>query len=323
LPLSRDASEPPTPRAPEPPYTNPVTLPVLTAVALLAGDARQDCSEPLALGRKAYEARQYEQAAQQFARALESCGAGAPVLLALGQAQLLAQHPAEALTTLDRIPPSDSEYPAALKVKAKALYLLRRDAEAVDALKLAATRTPSDAEIPYDLGRIYYQIGRHADAAAAFRQATTLDPRAYKAWDNLGLAMEALGDVAQAQQHYLKAVALVHKDHPRYDVVYANFADLLIKQGDYRRAFDLAAEAAQRNPDEPRNFFLGGKALVQLGRDDVSIKWLEQAARLNPDYPEPLYVLAQVYRRLGRTDDAARTLKAFQTASARAPRERR
>jgi len=34
-------------------------------------------------------------------------------------------------------------------------------------------------------------------------------------------------------------------------------------------------------------------------------------------------VLAQVYRRLGRTDDAARTLKAFQTASARAPRERR
>jgi tetratricopeptide (TPR) repeat protein len=282
-----------------------------------------DCQEALAHGRKAYEALQYEQAAQQFARALESCGAGAPLLLALGQAQLLAQRPADALTTLDRIPPGDADYPAALKVKAKALYLLRRDAEAVESLKQAASRTPQDAEIPYDLGRIYYQIGRHADAAAAFRQATTLDPRAYKAWDNLGLAMEALGDVAQAQQHYLKALALVHKDHPRYDVVYANFADLLIKQGDYRRAFDLAAEAAERNPDEPRNFFLGGKALVQLGRDDVSIKWLEQAARLNPDYPEPLYVLAQVYRRLGRTDDAARTLKAFQTASARAPRERR
>ena len=252
-----------------------------------------------------------------------SCGSSSPLLLALGQAQLLAQRPADALTTLERIPPGDSDYPTALKVKAKALYLLHRDAEAVDSLKQAASRTPLDAEIPYDLGRIYYQIGRHADAAAAFRQATTLDPRAYKAWDNLGLAIEALGDVAEAQQHYLKALALVHKDHPGYDVVYANFADLLIKQGDYRRAFDLAAEAAQRNPDEPRNFFLGGKALVQLGQDEVSIKWLEQAARLNPDYPEPLYVLAQVYRRLGRTDDAARTLKAFKTASARAPRERR
>jgi cytochrome c-type biogenesis protein CcmH/NrfG len=55
----------------------------------------------------------------------------------------------------------------------------------------------------------------------------------------------------------------------------------------------------------------------------VSVKWLEQAAALNPDYPEPLYVLAQVYRRLGRTDDASRALKAFQTANARTPRERR
>jgi tetratricopeptide (TPR) repeat protein len=98
---------------------------------------------------------------------------------------------------------------------------------------------------------------------------------------------------------------------------------MLIKQGNYPRAFDLAAEAAQRNPDEPRNFFLAGKALVQLGRDDVSVKWLEQAAALNPDYPEPYYVLAQVYRRLGRTEDAARALKAFQAANARTPRERR
>jgi tetratricopeptide (TPR) repeat protein len=282
-----------------------------------------DCQDAHALGRKAYEARQYDQAAQQFARALESCGGSAALLLALGQAHLLARHPAEALATLNRIQASDSDYPAALKVKAKALYLLRRDTEAIDSLKLASARTPQDAEIPYDLGRIYYQIGRHADAAAAFRQSITLDPRGYKAWDNLGLATEALGDVAQAQQHYLKALALVHKDHPRYDVVYANFAELLIKQGDYRRAFDLAAEAAQRNADEPRNFFLAGKALVQLGQDGVSVKWLEQAAALNPDYPEPLYVLAQVYRRLGRTDDASRALKAFQTASARTPRERR
>ena len=134
-----------------------------------------------------------------------------------------------------------------------------------------------------------------------FAARSRLDPGAYKAWDNLGLATEALGDPAQAQQHYLKALALVHKDHPRYDVVYANFADLLIKLGNYQRAFDLAVEAAQRNPDEPRNFFLAGKALVQLGRADISVRWLERAIALNPDYPEPHYVLSQVYRRLGRT----------------------
>jgi tetratricopeptide (TPR) repeat protein len=211
----------------------------------------------------------------------------------------------------------------ALKVKAKALYFLARDPEAEDTLKRAAARAPDDAEIPYSLGRMYYQQGRHAEAAESFRRATALDARDYKAWDNLGLASEALGDVAQAQQHYLKAISLVYKDHPEYDVVYANFADLLIKLGTFQRAFDLASEAAHRNPNEPRNFFLGGKALLQAGRSDLSLRWFEQAIKLNPDYPEPQYLLSLAYRKLGRIEDADRMLTSFQAAAARAPKERR
>jgi tetratricopeptide (TPR) repeat protein len=296
----------------------------VTFLILLAVFATgQECQEAQTLGRREYDARRYEQAALHFARAVTACGPSAPVLLALGQAQLLARRPADALTTLDRIPVDDSDYVQALKVKAKALYLLRRDPGAEEALKRAAIRAPGDAEIPYDLGRIYYQQGKHQQAAESLRRATVLDPRAYRAWDNLGLACEALGDDAQAQQHYLKAIALVHKDHPHYDVVYANVAELLIRLGKPQRAFDLAAEAAQRNADEPRNLFLAGKALVHLGRSDLSVRWFEQAIVLNPDYPEPHYQLAQAYRKLGRLADAEQALKAFQAASARAPKERR
>ena len=97
----------------------------------------------------------------------------------------------------------------------------------------------------------------------------------------------------------------------------------MIKLGDFQRAFDLAVEAAQRNPGEPRNFFLAGKALVQLGRNDLSVRWFEQAIALNADYPEPHYLLSQVYRRLGENGDAERALKSFQAAAARAPKERR
>jgi len=300
-----------------------VILPVVLTAIVLAGNSGDDCQEAQTLGRKAYESRQYDQAAQHFARALKACGDSPALLLASGQAQLLSQHPAEAIAALDRIAAADSNYVAALKVKAKALYLLQKDREAETVLQRAAERARGDAEIPYDLGRMYYQQQRHAEAAEAFRKATVLDPLAYKAWDNLGLAAEALGDVAQAQQHYLKALALVHKDHPRYDVVYANFADLLIKLGNYQRAFDLAVEAAQRNPDEARNLFLAGKALVQLGRADLSVRWFERAVALNADYPEPHYLLWQAYRKLGRDADAERALKSFQAASARAPKQRR
>lgn len=283
----------------------------------------QGCQEEQALARRAYEERRYEQAAEHFARATRACGSTPPLLLALGQAQLLASRPADALASLERIRPEDPDYVPALKVKARALYLLARDRDAEETLKGAAAHAPADAEVPYNLGRIYYQQGRHAEAADAFRRATEIDPRAYRAWDNLGLASEALGDVEQAQKHYLKAVALVYKDHPEYDVVYANFADLLIRVGNFQRAFDLAVEAAERNRNEPRNFFLAGKALLQLGRTDLSLRWFEQAIALNPDYPEPHYLLSQAYRALGRTADAERALKSFQAAAARAPKVRR
>lgn len=283
----------------------------------------QDCQEAQARARGAYDERRYDAAAQDFARAVTACGPNASLLLALGQAQLLARHPADALASLDRIQTDKPEYVPALKVKAKALYLLARDADAEDTLKRASARAPEDAEIPYSLGRIYYQQSRHAEAAEMFRRATAMDARDYKAWDNLGLASEALGDVAQAQQHYLKAISLVYKDHPEYDVVYANFADLLIKLGNFQRAFDLAAEAAQRNPGEPRNFFLAGKALVQAGRSDLSVRWFEQAIKLDPDYSEPHYLLSQAFRKLGRVVDADRELKSFEAATTRAPKERR
>lgn len=283
----------------------------------------QPCESLVALARQAYESRQFGEASAMFSRAVSECGATAPLLVGLAQSQLLARDVAAALSTLDRALALDPASVPALKVRSKALYLASRDREAEDALRTAATLAPRDAEIPYDLGRIYYQQGRHPQAAEAFRRAIALDARAYKAWDNLGLALEALGDPAQATRCYLEAMAIARTDQPRYDVVYANLADLLLKQGNFQKAFDAAVEAAERNPADPRSFFLAGKALVQLERPDVALKWLEQARALDPDYAEPHYLLAQAYRRLGRQDDAARALAAFKAAANRAPSVRR
>ena len=102
----------------------------------------QACEEAQALGRRAYEERNFSDATVQFTRAVDACGASTPLLLALAQAQLLAQHPADALTSLDRIAADDPEYVHALKVKAKALYLLGRGRDAEAALKTAATLAP-------------------------------------------------------------------------------------------------------------------------------------------------------------------------------------
>jgi tetratricopeptide (TPR) repeat protein len=283
----------------------------------------QECQDLVARGREAYERRNYADATSAFENAIARCGADEPLLLALAQSRLFARQVPAALDTLERLLALNGRNVDALKLKARALYLAGRDADAERVLNAAAALAPGDDEIVYDLGRIYYQQNRYRDAAAQFQRAITLNPRSHKAYDNLGLTTEALGDVPQAIRHYLKAIDLVHKDHPHYDVVYANLADLMLKLGEYWKAFDLAAEAAQRNPDDARNLFLTGKALVKMERFDISLKWLERAVALDPSYPEPRYVLAQTYRRLGRAADAERELNAFQQARARAPAVRR
>jgi tetratricopeptide (TPR) repeat protein len=298
-------------------------LPVALAVSAQAGIADPSCDAQIARAREAYERHAYEQARTDFAAAVTMCGERPPLLLALAQAELLARHADAALATLLRLEALEPLDVAAMKVRAKALYVSARDLDAERTLLAAAEKAPADAEIPYDLGRIYYQQQRHQDALRAFRQATTLDARAYKAWDNLGLTAEALGDVAAATRHYATAMAIAQADAPSYDVVYANYADLLIKEGDYRRAFDAAAEAAQRNPRDPRNLLLAGKALIRLEAVEVGIKWLTQAVALDPDYPEPHYLLARAYRQVGKPEEARAAMAAFQSASARAPQVRR
>jgi len=293
------------------------------AVSAQAGAATVPCDTEVARARQAYEHHQYEQARAAFTAALIACGDQPALLLALSQSQLLSRDAAGALATLGRLETLGPLDVPGLKVRARALYVSARDRDAELTLLAAAARSPDDAEIPYDLGRIYYQQQRHEDARRAFERAIALDPRAYKAWDNLGLTWEALGDAAAATRHYAKAMALSQASAPTYDVVYANYADLLIKEGQYQRAFDAAAEAAQRNPRDARNFLLAGKALVRIGASDVAVKWLTQAATLDPDYPEPHYLLARLYRQLGKPEQAEAAMTAFQAASARAPQVRR
>jgi len=294
---------------------------VFLLLALLTSG--QECQDLVKHGRDAYDRRGYADATSAFEAAAARRGATGPLLLALAPAQLLPQQVPAALDTLDRLLALNGHNVDALKVQARALYLAGRDADAERALAAAAALAPTDDEIVYDRGRMYYQQRRYGDAAAQFQRALALNPRSHKAYDNLGLASEALGDVPQAVRYYLKAIELAQRSHSQYDVVYGNLADLMLKLGEYQKAFDLAAEAAERNPDDARNLFLTGKALVKMERLDISLKWLERAVALDPSYPEPRYVLAQAYRRLGRAADAERELKAFQEARARAPAVRR
>ena len=64
----------------------------------------------------------------------------------------------------------------------------------------ARSRNPDDAAFPYWLARIDYDERRYADAISRFKESVKLDPKFVKGYDNLGLSLEANGDLQEAMQ---------------------------------------------------------------------------------------------------------------------------
>lgn len=299
-------------------------LTVIHVFALLAATS-SSCDLSLERARQQLMAQRYDLAVGAFQQAIVLCPQErhASLLLNLARAQLAAQHIADCLHSLDGLLGMERRNVAALKLRADALYLLGQEDEAERSLLTAIEIDPKDPELVYSLGRIFYQEHRYSEAVRRFSDALRLNPKSYKAHDNLGLCYEALNDDQQAIREYMKALDLVYKDHPEYDWPYGNLAGLMLKKGEYQKAFELAAEAAYRNPRSARNCYLTGKALVKLDKWELSLRWLKRAAELDPAYADPHYLLASVYKKEGRRDKAASELETFQRITATQPRERR
>lgn len=258
-----------------------------------------------------------------FSSAALWCAPACRLSLASAQANINAQRLAPALSDTERCLAEEPLHSAALVLKGNVLYLLGRDAEAITLLENLVRREPFNMEGRYALGRVYYFNARPDPACAQFEAVVTAQPGHYRAWDNLGLAREAAGRVPEAIQAHIRAIALVATEHREYDWAHANLAELLMKEDDNRRAFSLAVEAAERNPQSSRNFYLAGKALTRLEQWPKAERWLRRSAELDPTDAAPHYLLARLYRRLDRLDEADVERKLFLDLQSKAPDKRR
>ena len=232
---------------------------------------------------------------------------------------LAGQEFAQALIAVEEVLARNPADLTALKLKADIHYLLNDDGNAERTLLSGLRIDPEHVDLNYALGRIYSQQTRYDAAIQQFEKVLRIQPGSYKAHDNLGLCYEHLNQPERAIRSYSKAIELVHKDAASYDWPYANLANLLLNQGEYKQAFNLAAEAAQKNPQSARNYYLTGKALVRLEQGDKSLRWLKRSIELDPEYPEPHYLLGQVLRKTGRVEEADQEFARFKELRAKAP----
>jgi tetratricopeptide (TPR) repeat protein len=307
--------------------------------------------------RNAMSTREYPLAARRFEEAFDACPDNRQILLGLAQAQVLgrafdkaigtaerylvsdrgsvegrvilanayfmAQRPKDALAEAELVLTDHPEQAAALKIRGNAAYLLGEFDKAKNTFIRLLDRHPADEDGAYMLGRIYYQEGYLDLAIGQFDRVLKINPSPFKALDNLGLCYQAMGDYDRAMRYFLTAIKLVEKDHPEYEWPYTNVADLLLKNGDAQRAFDAAVKASNRNPMSARSFYIGAKALEQLGKTELSLNWLQRAVAVDATSSESWYMLSRVYRKLQQDDKAEEALQKFRELKAKEPARRR
>jgi eukaryotic-like serine/threonine-protein kinase len=137
------------------------------------------------------------------------------------------------------------------------------------------------ADATSNLGAAYFQLHRYADSAAAFEQATQLDPPNYVFWGNLGDAYYwAPGRRAEATAAYGKAIALGQEKlrvNPREAEVLSSLAMYHAMRGERKPALDKLDGALRLKPKSPDLLFNAGIVYQQLDDTPHALDALEKA----------------------------------------------
>ncbi len=148
--------------------------------------------------------------------------------------------------------------------------------KAIDPLRKSLAIRPSYAG--YDnLGAAYYGLKRFADAAAAFDEATKLDPQQYVTWGNLGSALYYGGQKEQAMGPERKAAELALEElkvNPRDPDVLSRLAEYYSMLDDRKQSLFYLAQALQYGHNDKEILLDAAEVYNHLGESGLAIEWL-------------------------------------------------
>ncbi|HVT93055.1 MAG TPA: tetratricopeptide repeat protein [Bryobacteraceae bacterium] len=171
----------------------------------------------------------------------------------------------------------------------------------LDALNRAE---PSSPLYIYWLGRIDYGQRRYDAAVARFQRVIELDPRSYRAYDNLGLAFDMQGKSEDAEAALEKGVELNRAQPKPSPWPPENLGFLLLRLQKYAGAERALREALKYDPDLAIAHYHLGRVLEAENRNEVAAAEYRAAMELDTASAEPCYSLGRLYRKMSRMKDA-------------------
>jgi predicted O-linked N-acetylglucosamine transferase (SPINDLY family) len=177
------------------------------------------------------------------------------------------------------------------------------------ALACARAGAPGLAVLSATRGEVLLDMGRAADALAAFDQALAQDSGLAAAWNNRGLALNALGQPEQALESFARAAALA----PASPDPLANHGDMLKQLRRHEEALASFARALALDPTHSTTLYNRAAALAEMGRTEDAIADYSKVLARHPGFAEALFARSHLLARKGEVkaalDDVTRLMQ--------------
>lgn len=134
-----------------------------------------------------------------------------------------------------------------------------------------------------NLGTLYFEDARYAEAADAFEKALAINDEDYRLWGHLAWSYASSFDAARAVQPFRRAAELGEKqlektpDDPNLLACLAGFHGMT---GDRDRALELIERAVRLDPQDPTVIARVGETLEDLGDREHALQWIGRALEL-------------------------------------------
>ncbi len=133
-----------------------------------------------------------------------------------------------------------------------------------------------------NLGSMYFEDARFAEAASTFRRALALDDSDYELWGGLAWSYASGVDAAKAEEPFRKAAGLAEIELARTPLdptLVAQLAGYYGMLGKRERGLELIETAVRLQPQDPIAIATIGETLEDLGDRERALEWIDLALR--------------------------------------------
>jgi len=223
----------------------------------------------------------------------------------------LADRIKESITELSKSLQLNLNDADAHKILGLDLTMIQRDDLAEAEFEEAVRLDPRSAEMHYFLARHYMGQSRYPLAKSELETAIRLDPAYMKAYENLAITFDRMGNAGEALRLYLNAVALDKQQAEGWERPYLDLARFYDEQNNPDAALTYIRKALARNPKSDESFFELAKIEREKADWHAALDALQKAIVINPYQAEYYYLLGRTYRQLGRIDESKRAFENY------------